>query len=48
MEGYLDHFRIVRNEANHPERVFNKNEAEKILVNSVYAIEEIYNITQRI
>lgn len=48
LEGYLDHFRIVRNEADHPERVFNKNEAEKILVNSVYAIEEIYNITQRI
>ena len=42
LEGYLDHFRIVRNEADHPERVFNKNEAEKILVNSVYAIEEIY------
>lgn len=44
LEGYLDHFRNVRNEAEHPDRVFTRKEAEHILVHSAYAIEEIYKI----
>jgi len=48
LEGYLDHFRNVRNEAEHPDRVFTRKEAEHILVHSAYAIEEIYKIIDKL
>ena len=44
LEGYLDHFRKVRNEAEHPDRIFSKKESEHILMHSAYAIEELYKI----
>lgn len=48
LEGYLDHFRKVRNEAEHPDRIFSKKESEYILMHSAYAIEELYKILEKL
>jgi hypothetical protein len=40
--GYLDYIRVVRNKAEHPDKIFTKKEAELILIQCVRAIEEIY------
>jgi len=46
LEGYLSHFRNIRNESEHPERIFTRKEAERLLNNCVYAIEEIAKIIE--
>lgn len=42
--GYLDHLRNVRNEAEHPDKIFNQIEAEDVLINACYAVREVYKI----
>ena len=48
LEGYLDYLREIRNEAEHPDRIFSKREAEHIFLHSVYAIEEIYKLIEKL
>ena len=48
LEGYLHHIRKIRNEAEHPERVFTTKESENILMLAIYAIEEIYKTIEEI
>lgn len=39
--GYLDYLRTIRNQADHPEKSFITQEAEQLLVQSVYTVQEI-------
>lgn len=48
LEGYLDFLREIRNSAEHPDKVFEINEAERIFVESVHAIEEVYLLIEKI
>jgi hypothetical protein len=41
--GYLDYIRTVRNKTEHPETTFTKKEAERTLIQCIYAIEEMYH-----
>ncbi len=48
LERYLDYIRNIRNEAEHPDRIFTKKESEHILIHAIYAIEEIYKVIEKI
>ncbi|ASJ14271.1 hypothetical protein A3L10_03620 [Thermococcus radiotolerans] len=48
LEGYLDFLREIRNSAEHPDKVFEINEAERIFVESIHAIEEVYLLIEKI
>jgi len=48
LEGYLDFLREIRNSAEYPDKIFGLNEAERIFVESIHAIEEIYLLIEKI
>lgn len=46
--GYLDYIRKVRNEADHPDKVFTVREAEQIFMQVIYTTQEIQKFQARI
>lgn len=46
--GYLQYVRTVRNEADHPDRVFSVTEAEQLLHQSAYVLSEIQKIISQV